>query len=178
MAAPQGQAQTPPRDCLTILGLGGDLCLEKTVSPKRGTVGERITFTVREVNLGAVPFFVPVTLVDTLPPGLRDVSVTQSVSPGGFAPFCTVSGRTVTCPPERLLLPGGVFTLTIEATPTRPGNFVNTATLPTALEVEAPFTVVAPVQDQQPQGGGAAPITQEGEQDSESGEVDQSFDVS
>jgi hypothetical protein len=71
-----------------------------------------------------------------------------------------------------------VFTLTIEATPTRPGNFVNTATLPTALEVEAPFTVVAPVQDQQPQGGGAAPITQEGEQDSESGEVDQSFDVS
>jgi uncharacterized repeat protein (TIGR01451 family) len=49
------------------------------VSPNPATVGERITFTVREVNLGAVPILVPVTLFDTLPPGLRDVSVTQSV---------------------------------------------------------------------------------------------------
>jgi hypothetical protein len=49
------------------------------------------------------------------------------------------------------------------------------------LNVEAPFTVL-PVQHQpkdQPKGGGApAPITQEGEQESESGEIDQTFEVS
>jgi uncharacterized repeat protein (TIGR01451 family) len=182
VAAPQGQAQAPPRDCLTIGG--GQFCLEKTVSPDPATVGAPITFTVRELNLSTITTGFGVTpLVDTLPPGLRDVSVTQAVSTGGTAPNpCTVSGNTVTCPPPRVLPPGGEFTLTIVATPTRPGNFVNTATDPGFLEVEAPFTVVAapPAQDQQPQGGGGspAPITQEGEQDSESGEVDQDFDVS
>ncbi len=105
-----------------------------------------------------------------MPPGLQVVSVTPD--------FCTVDGNTVVCPGPRFISPGEAFTLTIVATPTECGDVVNTAT-DVLFTVQAPFTVVG---CEEAGGGGeaAAPaeITQESEQESESGEIDQSFDIS
>jgi uncharacterized repeat protein (TIGR01451 family) len=182
--ATSAQAQTPARECATFGN--GQACLEKTVSPDPVTVGETINFTIRVTNENtALTFNDPFLLVDTLPPGLQVVSVTQSVTPPGTTPTCIVGGNTVTCPGPRIIPPGGAFTLTIEATPTECGDFVNTATNQT-FTVEAPFTVVGCDEEAGAgggvgggaDGGGAAPINQEGEQESEAGEIDQSFDVS
>ena len=87
------------------------------------------------------------------------------------------------------------FRATIEARAEQCGTFQNTAraeglVFPEELpEVELPSDVAdteqinmqvcgetAPGQQRQP--GGAAPITQESEQESESGEIDQTFEVS
>jgi hypothetical protein len=87
------------------------------------------------------------------------------------------------------------FRPTIEARAEQCGTFQNTAraeglVFPEELpEAEPPFAVAATEQitvqgcggtapGQQRQPGGAAPITQESEQESESGEIDQTFEVS
>jgi uncharacterized repeat protein (TIGR01451 family) len=189
VVAPQAQSQTPPRDCAAADG--GQVCLEKTADPTTVRVGEQITFTVRLTNETSSQLRTNVPISDRWPPEIRIDSVSQSVTRGS-APPCTATGDAVTCPNPIVLPAGGEFGLTIVTTATQPGSSVNNAVLGSGaqLNVEAPFTVL-PVQDQpqgqpqdqpqdqQPNGGGSpAPITQEGEQESEAGEIDQSFDVS
>lgn len=182
--APTIQAQTTDRDCRA--GGGGQICLEKTVSPNPGIVGQPITFTVTQENLSPTSFNpLPTTLEDVLPPGLQVVSVT---------PPCTLNAptNTVTCPP-RTLPAFGEFTFTITAIPTQCGSFVNTArelapnTGAELLRVEVPFRVceeevlqqgAVPEQEASQRGEASAESTQEGEQESEAGQIDQSFDVS
>ena len=84
---------------------------------------------------------------------------------------------------------GGTAAITIVVTPTECGTFTNTAFIPTIDEESDTFRVVGceqpqakqpppqqPRVEQQP--AGAAPVTQESEQESEAGEIDQSFEVS
>jgi hypothetical protein len=59
--------------------------------------------------------------------------------------------------------------------PEPPGPYTVTDT--EEITVECP-TPPGPTPGQQQPGGGAAPITQESEQESEAGEIDQSFEVS
>ena len=174
----------------------------KVCSPNPVQVGEQITCTIDVVP--APNTLVAVRVEDTLPDGLTVIGATSEIQPGGSPFLCTVAGNTVSCPPAPqaffiISTPGftSTFRVTIEARAERCGTFQNTATavvpvLQSTLEpvvlfdlrfqdteqitVEGCEVPPAPVPGQQQ--GSPAPITQEGEQESESGEIDQSFEVS
>jgi hypothetical protein len=101
-----------------------------------------------------------------------------------------VDGQTVTCPGISFVFiveGGGTFLLfTVDAIAEQCGTFPNTATAAGEVfnGVLEPFSdddteqITVEGCDEAGGGGGATPITQEGEQESESGEIDQSFDIS
>jgi uncharacterized repeat protein (TIGR01451 family) len=92
------------------------------------TVGSSTTYTLTVANGGVDDETGPVTVVDTLPAGLKLVSA------GGSGWTCTnaqSSGQTVvTCTQAGPLKPGAKMSaLTIAVSPTAPGNYTNTATV-------------------------------------------------
>jgi uncharacterized repeat protein (TIGR01451 family) len=106
-----------PETCQTFPG--GQLCLDQTVSPNKGKVGNLVTFTVVETN--RLNFTTFDAIVDTLPPGVEFVSATQS--PGGT---CTNNAGTVTCP-NGTFAPGQTLTAKIVVRTTKAGKFTNRA---------------------------------------------------
>ena len=196
---PQAQAQGSPNEqCETFFGFL-ELCIDKTVSPNPATVNEPITFTLTASCEGEGPIdCLGVAIIeDTLPAGVTFVSATAS---GGIfqAPACAPpAGQTVTCT-------GGIneenpITVIIEAIPTQCGDFTNPASVTLfgvlRANTSAPFTVSCGGGaggggaggggaggggggGGQQGGGGGVEITQETEQEAESGDIDQSFDVS
>ena len=174
--APSAQAQTDG-ECAPVEG--GQFCIDKTVSPNPVSVGEPLTFTILLSNESQTTQ-VFVILGDTLPPGVEFVSVTPEQD-------CTHTGAINHVECVFVIFPGETQEVTIEVIPRECGTFTNTATA--ALFADAPqdteeFTVVGcegaggSGAGGSGAGGGATPITQEGAQESEAGEIDQSFDVS
>jgi uncharacterized repeat protein (TIGR01451 family) len=114
-------------------------CIDKTATPGTVEVGDQITFTITQRCPGAAVgclAFANQTIVDTLPPGLTDVS---------FPAACTLSGNTVACGENRFFTPTQPYTLTIVATATECGEFTNTATttnLRFNFTAQATYTVV------------------------------------
>ena len=175
--------------------------IDKECTPNPVQVGQTLTCTIDV--LPAPDTLVAVRVEDTLPDGLTVIGATSEIQPGGDSVPCTVAGNTVTCPPapqtrfiqnDPVTGFSSIFRVTIEARAERCGTFQNTATATgTVFFVSMPGSAPLSESDTeqitvegcevppapgQPQGGGAAPITQEGEQESEAGEIDQSFDVS
>ena len=179
-ASAQAQQEPPP----------APPTLDKECTPNPVQVGQTLTcsFTVTLAPRSGtiVTFF-----ADTFPSGIRPISVLD--------PRCMVDGQTVTCPgvmstfttiqdvPEIFLLN------TVDAIAEQCGTFRNTASIAGEFgggigEPLLPFTAAdteeITVEGCEEEagggggGGGAAPITQEGEQESEAGEIDQTFDVS
>jgi hypothetical protein len=193
IVAPSAEAQTAL-----------DPTVDKECTPNPVQVGEQITCTIDVLPAPNTLLFVRVE--DTLPDGLTVIGATSEIQLGGESIDsipCTVEGNTVTCPPApqtRVITNtpffSTIFRVTIEASAEQCGTFQNTATavVPNLQSTLEPVVLL----DQRFQdteqitvegceeaggvgggtGGGAAPITQEGEQESESGEIDQSFDVS
>ena len=168
--APSVQAQVQPPTPPSI---------DKECTPNPVQIGEQITCTIVVVPppsaiLGSA------VVTDKLPDGLRVTGATTTVMGPGGPVECAVAGNTVTCPSP----------VTIEATAVQCGTFTNTATangtftpqfqfVPFSIQDTEEITVVG---CEEAGGGGvgahAAPITQESEQESESGEIDQTFEVS
>jgi hypothetical protein len=194
--ASEAQEEQPPAAPPTI---------DKECTPNPVQVGQQITCTIDVVPAPSTADLFRVT--DPFPAGVT-VTETNWAFVFDGEPFsergpCRVDGNNVTCPrlPGQQILIGVIegeaFRATITATAVQCGTFPNTATASgTALTVPVnaepllfPFTVEdteeiivegceePPVQ-QPVGGGGAAPITQEGEQESESGEIEQTFEVS
>ena len=189
------QAQTP------CPGPAGTICVFKTDSPDPVVVGHPIRFTIEVTPSTAGIGLVLIDITDTLPTGTTVTgvpTVTEFVNGGPVLTFnCLVSpdGSTVDClgldvsvNPLPIIVS---FEITIDAIPSQCGTFTNTATTDVGPSDSEEFTVEGcpappgpapgpapgPPIEQQQRGGGV-PITQEGEQESESGEIDQSFDVS
>jgi uncharacterized repeat protein (TIGR01451 family) len=184
VALPDAQAQATPPQCSPVTS-GERVCINKMVSSNPVQVGESVTFTVDIRYSSALDTSSNATVTDVLPPGVEFQSADGS---------CTQQSQTVVC--DVSLSPRLPTIINIEVIASECGTFANTATVETENGLTSAdtedFTVEGcppppppgqqqPGQQQpeQPQGGGApAPITQEGEQDSEAGEIDQSFDVS
>ena len=155
---------------------------------------------------GSPPLEEPIVVTDTFPAGLTVTgAIGQLFLDGepffepGFTASCQVSDNTVRCEISPFLdnTEGKSlsFRATVEAIAEQCGTFQNTATATgvvfSAVEQDFfPFTVsdteqitvegceVPPGQQPNQQQGSPAPITQDFEQDSEAGEIDQSFDIS
>jgi hypothetical protein len=158
---------------------------DKECTPNPVQIGEQLICTVEVVP----PIPDQVALIffeDTFPVGITPTSATLTAVAGE----CEVVSNTVICEGATTGA-APLFRVTIDATAQQCGTFQNTASAAvtnlivrhaTATEeitvegCEEPLPPAAP--GQQPGGGGAAPITQEGEQESESGEIEQTFDVS
>jgi uncharacterized repeat protein (TIGR01451 family) len=100
--------------------LAADLAVTKTANA-RAQVNQGLTYTVTVVNNGPSTA-TGVTLVDTLPTGVRFVAATPSQG------SCSLTGSTLTCL-IGTLAPGAGATVTILVVPTRPGILTNTATV-------------------------------------------------
>jgi uncharacterized repeat protein (TIGR01451 family) len=171
--------------------------IDKECTPNPVQVGQQITCTiVVETVTGTAAL---VTVTDMLPAGLT-VTEATFLSLGVLSGPCEVADNTVTCQSpgvEVLVLPGLPVEVTIEATAQQCGTFENTATTEGFVGPAGggSFNEFGPIQSEPEEitvegceeaggggaggaGGGASPITQEGEQESEAGEIDQSFDVS
>ena len=176
--APSAQAQN-----------GIEPTIDKECTPNPILVGQQITCTI---DLAAPNTFAAdvEVLTDTFPAGVRPIRATvqQFSRLGPETPFaCTVSGSTVTCPSFSLgeQTQGIVVsaTVTIVAIAEQCGTFENTATAEGFRSYTVEDTEEITVEGCEGAagggaGGGATPITQEGEQESEAGEIDQSFEVS
>ena len=170
--APSAQGQATPPQCTP----SNDFCMNKTVNPNPVQVGQTLTF---EIELTEQIGITLVEVTDVLPPSVEFVSV---------SPPCTLVDNTVEC----TLILVRSETITIQVIPRECGTFTNTATAATPVQtvsdteeitVEGCEETPLPTPGQQPPGqqqqeGAPAPITQEGEQESEAGEIDQSFDIS
>lgn len=101
-----------------------DLAVSKSDNPDPVVVGAPLTYTIQVINRGPNPAL-GVRLTDKLPQTLDGVgaSTTQGA--------CAVSGRTVSCDLGTIGVGTGatVPTVTITATPTRPGRITNSATV-------------------------------------------------
>ncbi|HKY42980.1 MAG TPA: SBBP repeat-containing protein [Pyrinomonadaceae bacterium] len=99
-----------------------DLMLTASATPDPVVVGSSLIYTLSVANIGAFTA-TGITLSNDLPNSLNFVSATSSQGVG-----CTREGNTVTC---RLgaLVSGASATVTIVATPTRPGVIVNRASV-------------------------------------------------
>jgi hypothetical protein len=171
------------------------LCLSKIADTNPATVGRPLTFTLTVFfgdefcNQSICGFLDGEGITDTLPSSVRFVEATAN-----NGATCTRSGNTVECAPLRTSsqefpgFAGGSFEANIEVIPEQCGTFTNTATAPIdppeggPVTVSLPFTVKG-CEEPNGAGGGAgaaAPLelTQETEQEAESGDIDQSFDVS
>ncbi len=184
------------------------IIIDKECTPNPVQVGEQITCTIDLEAAPRRIFIVDFTdtFEAGVTPTEATLQILVPLGPPFLFP-CTVSGNTVTCRPFTIQnFPGAMqtATITIEAIAEQCGTFTNTATAeefgtdteditvvgcagPGAPGAPAPGAPApgapAPEPGQQPnqqpnQQGVPAPITQEGEQESESGEIDQSFEVS
>jgi hypothetical protein len=167
--------------------------IDKECSPNPVQIGEQLTCTI-DVEPPDPQTDAIVQVTDTLPAGVMLTGATQQQLVDGSVDLtqpCEVTGNSVTCPPgtvsgEAVTPARTSVRVTIEATAEQCGTFTNTAEAedftdpPTNVEDTEEFTVVGcqvpPTPDQQP--GVPGPISQEGEQESEAGEIDQSFEVS
>jgi hypothetical protein len=159
-------------------------------------VGEPLTFTITgfcRIDPAGVCISLSPAVTDTLPDSVRFVSATArlegTLPPLPFpppTPTCTESGGTVTCGPEFFgdfgALGGEIvdFVVEIVVIPTQCGTFTNTAA-DSLNTVSLEFTVCekeVPQQPSQQLPQQPGPVTQEAEQDSESGEIDQTIEVS
>jgi fimbrial isopeptide formation D2 family protein len=177
--------------------------IDKECSPNPVQIGEQLTCTI-DVEPSDSQTFDTVQVTDTLPAGVTVSGATQQQLVDGLVDLtqpCEVTGNTVTCPPGIVAIAKAEISLrvTIEATAEQCEAFTNTAeaeiistpsttgTPPTTtVEDTEEFTVVGCQVPPTPEPGGQpnqqpgvpSPITQEGEQESEAGEIDQSFEVS
>ena len=158
----------------------GNTVLDKTASPNPATVGQPLTFTITETAVVNTS----VSFLDTIIGSATIQSATVN-SPDPAANCVIFSPTEVFC--DLGTIPAGqTATVQIVVIPTAPGTITNTV-----LDSEGNFDEVTvqvnpappppPAQQQQqaqqqPAGGG--PVTQELEQEAESGEVDLEFDVS
>jgi uncharacterized repeat protein (TIGR01451 family) len=101
-----------------------DLMVTKSDSPDPVAVRAPLTYTVTVLNFGPDPA-TDVRLVDRLPNSV--ISPIVSTTAGS----CRVSGRTVACNLGRIGIGTNASTptVTITATPTRPGRFTNSASV-------------------------------------------------
>ena len=158
--------------------------MDKECSPNPVLVGQHLTCTIDvEARPGTAASVDVVT--DTFPAGIKPIRARLQVT-GAFRQQdpCTVNGNTVTCPGPFSVSNGFLgfnseATVTIEAIAQQCGTFTNTATAesfgnpllglnPFTVTTSEPITVV----------GCEGPVTQEVEQEAESGDVDLSFEVS
>jgi uncharacterized repeat protein (TIGR01451 family) len=174
MAAPSADSQESSQSCDPLR-----FCLEKSVEDPV-TVGEQVTFTITAFCGGRSDCLaISPGVEDTLPASVEFVSAEAS----GLIPAeCVESGGTVTCSPESFDQ-DTPFVAEIVVIPTRCGTFTNTARelFPPEFDpqtVSLDFTVVGCEEEAPAPAPAPAPITQEGEQESESGEIDQTFEVS
>ena len=174
------------------------IAIDKAVDPNPVGVGESLTFTITLTTSDVFPNIVDVT--DVLPPGVEFQSATVAPSGTGDCDY-EPANNTVSCVLAVLGTPPfEPTTVTIEAIPTQCGTFTNTATgmpatggeiadsaefavegCPTPPPPPPPGPGPGQQPGQQPGAAGAGsggPITQDSEQESEAGEIDQSFDVS
>jgi hypothetical protein len=172
VAASSAHSQESGQDCIIF----GDslFCLEKSVEDP-ATVGEPLTFTITAFcETDNTCFTNSLGVEDILPASVEFVSAEAR----GVVPAeCVESGGIVTCSPETFNQ-DTPFVAEIVVIPTQCGTFTNTARELVSPEdnpitVSVDFTVVGCEEPPAP-----APITQEGEQESESGEIDQTFEVS
>ena len=184
VSAPESQAQVQPVEPPT---------LDKECTPNPVQVGQMLTCSF---TLTVAPFSAAIvtSFADTFPSGIRPISVS-----GSLGPSCMVDGQTVTCPGIAPVygndsdVPLIATFITVDAIAEQCGTFRNTASISgvfagspgpvvpedfTAEDTEEITVVGCEEEAGGGGGGGAAPITQEGEQESEAGEIDQSFDVS
>ena len=112
------------------------------------TVGTDATWTLTVTNNGPTDDPGPVTVVDTVPDGLRPLAGT------GDGWSCTVAGQVVTCTSDTGLAMGatGTITLTTAVLPSAYPSVVNTATVTSPAEDTNPennaATDIAPVEGQ------------------------------
>ena len=202
--SPSAQAQVAPeptidKECTpNPVQIGEQITCTIDVVPAPGTTGTvsvmdtlPSSLTVTGANSEVILFRPNGEVLLTIPAGCS-ISGNTVVCPPSL--FAVIS--------DRVLVPFlQIFRVTIEATAEQCGTFTNTATASGLVNSSIPFTVedteeitvegceeepldpvLAPVpgqqQPNQQQEGSPAPITQEGEQESESGEIDQSFEVS
>ncbi|HEU5142679.1 MAG TPA: hypothetical protein VFU04_05925 [Solirubrobacterales bacterium] len=101
-----------------------DLAVSKSDNPDPVVVGAPLTYTVQIVNRGPNPAL-GVRLTDKLPNTLDNVGVSTTQG------TCGVNGRTVSCNIGTIGVGTGatVPTVTITATPTRPGRITNSASV-------------------------------------------------
>jgi len=164
----------PPAQAQVGCGDPNVLDLDKTAEPDPVRLGQRLTFTLTETNNSPCPIVVFVE--DDLPAGVRLVSATTDEG------VCDQSSDEIVC---LLFVSGGASaTVDIVVVPTELGIITNTASDIFGNQAQATVTVIeltptptpnpTPPPSPQPQ---PAPIQQGGEQEAESGDVDQSFDV-
>ena len=173
------------------------LTVDKECNPNPVQVGDPLTCTI-DVEPAFPTVIQPFTLTDTFPAGVTVTGATLQQFINGIVTVtepCPVTGNTVECPNP--IVTGSAFgertvRVTIDAIAQECGTFTNTAEAEFIRGVETfvvtdteQITVVGCEEaggvgggTGGGTGGGAAPITQEGEQESEAGEIDQSFDVS
>ena len=178
--------------------------IDKECTPNPVQIGEQVTCTIDVV---APPNTVAgVRVTDTFPADLTVTEANwqflRDSDPLPSTP-CEVDGNTVTCPSSPVIAyigqespqsPLFSFRVTIEATAEQCGTFQNTATstdfvtppgVPYTVEDTEEITVAGCEEPPTPAPAPApapastpAPITQDSEQDSESGEIDQTIEVS
>lgn len=105
-----------------------DLMVTKSDSPDPVTVRTPLTYTITVLNFGPDPA-TDVQLVDRLPNSI--ISPIVSTTAGS----CRVRGRTVTCDLGTIGIGTAATTptVTITATPTRPGRFTNSVSVRSAV---------------------------------------------
>ncbi len=181
--APSAQAQNGP------------VTVDKACTPNPVQIGQDLTCTI---DVEAAPGTQAIVQVsDVFEAGVRPTEATlqqvvNGVVVGTFR--CGVSGNIINCPFALVIadVPQGnaFLRLTIDATAEQCGTFTNTAEaerffpLPASTFTGTEEITVEGCEEEAGRGGGAAggggaiPITQEGEQESDAGEIDQSFEVS
>lgn len=173
VSAPPAQAQVGCED-------PSFLDLDKTAAPDPVRVGQRLTFTLTETNNTPCPAFVIVE--DDLPAGVRFVSVTTDYGECEYDPASNAIGCILILPEN------SSATVDIVVVPTAPGTITNTASDIFDNQAQATVTVIDPTPTPTPNPTPPTPpptpsqpqpasIQQGGEQEAESGDVDQSFEV-
>ena len=187
VVAPSAQAQQQP-DPITV---------DKECTPNPVQIGGQLTCII-DVEPASPQTLIFVEVRDAFPAGIRPTVAKQEQFVGDVVVdtvACPVSrNNTVICPIGLVAdesLDEGAIRVTIEAIAEHCGTFTNTAQalrFPTGAvvktgteEIIVEGCEVPPEPDQQQpnqQQGSPTPITQEGEQESDAGEIDQSFDIS
>jgi uncharacterized repeat protein (TIGR01451 family) len=101
-----------------------DLAVSKSDNPDPVVVGASLTYSIQVTNLGPNPA-TGVRLTDKLPNSLDNAAVTTTSG------SCRIGGRTVSCDLGTIGVGTGatVPVVTITATPTRPGQITNSASV-------------------------------------------------
>lgn len=97
------------------------LTVNKKASSKKHTVGKTIDYIITVKNIGTVPTYGDVSVVDNLPVELAAVNL-----PSG----CTANGQKITCVLKDYMMVNGSAEIKLEARAIKPGsNVVNTASV-------------------------------------------------